>query len=247
VLIAARIGAFFLTFPLFRSSTLPRLVKVVLALALSVMWLANFLARGALDSLHALPTHWLEFGLAAVRESIVGAGLGYLLGLFFLPAQVAGAYLGQEMGFNLAGVTDPTTESTSNVFGDLLNALAMMTFLLADAHQLAIGTLYVSFARLPLASPLPELAPWVFTQSLSDAHRWGMELAAPMAVGLFLTTVVTVLLMKISPQLNLFAVGIPVRLALGLLAAFVFFPDIVLMMERIFLREAWFIQQLGLK
>jgi flagellar biosynthetic protein FliR len=188
---------------------------------------------------------WLAMSIAVVREVIIGSMLGFLLGLLFLPAQLAGSYLGQEMGYNMAGITDPTTESTSNVFGDLLSALAMLLFLSVDAHQLAIGALYSSFANLPLGRPLPEFDAAMVSGSFSNAHRWGMELAAPMGVGLFLVTGITAMLMKISPQLNLLSVGIPLRLALGLGIGLLFFPQLAEILVGIFLRQRELIMRLG--
>jgi flagellar biosynthesis protein FliR len=81
--------------------------------------------------------------------------------------------------------------------------------------------------------------------SFSNAHRWGMELAAPMGVGLFLVTGITAMLMKISPQLNLLSVGIPLRLALGLGIGLLFFPQLAEILVGIFLRQRELIMRLG--
>ena len=245
MLIVARVSGFFVAFPLFRSGMIPRSVKASLVMALSIMWMANFMSSSDV----ALPTfisnHAVGYTVALAREAVIGGMLGYLLGLLFLPAQIAGAYLGQEMGFSMAGMTDPSTDSVSNVFGDFLGAIATLVFLLTNSHLLIFGAIYWSFAKLPLAASLPGLSPELFTQSFADANRWGMELAAPVGAGLFLTTVITAMLMKISPQLNLFAVGIPLRLLLGLGCALLFFPDLVFLMNAMFTQKIRLIQLLG--
>jgi flagellar biosynthesis protein FliR len=246
LLVLSRIGGFMATFPMFRSGTIPPTIKTALAISLSALWLSNLIVSGP-DAMPPAPEdHWLSYGVAVIRELIIGSLLGFLLGLLFLPAQLAGSYLGQEMGFNMAGVTDPTMETTSNVFGDFLTALSMLLFFAADAHQLAIGALYSSFASFPLGHPLPNFDAGVVTASFSNAHRWGMELAAPMGVALFLVTIISAMLMKISPQLNLLAVGIPLRLALGLGIGMLLFPQVAHLMTIIFMRQGELIMRLGI-
>jgi flagellar biosynthesis protein FliR len=245
LLIVARVGMFLTTFPLFRGGTVPQTVKVAMAVSLSVMWLPDLPLPSAELTSAAGGAVWIHYGLGIAREAVIGAVFGYGLGLFFLPIQIAGYYLGQEIGFNMAGMTDPTTDATTNVFGDLLSALATLLFFAADAHLLAIGALQASFEHLPLGRSSRLFTPPAVTQSFSDAHRWGMQLSGPIGVGLFLTTIITALLMKISPQLNLLSVGTPLRLLVGLGIAMVFLPDTVAMMVAIVQQQAHFVERLG--
>ncbi len=245
LLLVARVGTFLATFPLFRGGTIPQVVKVSLALSLSIMWMpdvtlpAEFLGSSNSGSL------WILYAISVAREAVIGGVFGFALGLFFLPVQIAGSYLGQEIGFSMAGVNDPTTDAASNVFGDLLGALATLLFFAADAHLLAIGTLQASLQHLPLGMSEGLFTPAAVTQSFSEANRWGLQLAGPIGVGLFLTTIITALLMKISPQLNLLSVGTPLRLLIGLGIAYVFLPDTIAMMHMIVQHQLNFVQRLG--
>lgn len=246
VLVMARVGMFVATFPLFRSGGIPRLVKVAFCFALSVMWLTLIAADPTGRVMAPLQDQWLSFGLAVAREMILGGMLGYGLGLFLLPAQIAGAYLGQEIGFSLAEMADPSSELSGNTFGDLWQSLAILAFLVADVPQLAIGALYSSFLRAPIGTPLQLFQASEFSQAVSDAHRWAMELAAPLGVCLFLTTVLLMVLMRMSPHLNLFSVGISLRLAAGLMSAFFFLPETVVALQAVFIRASAFVARLGL-
>lgn len=245
LLLVTRVGTFLATFPLFRGGTIPQLVKVSLALSLSIMWLPDVeLPSHLVDSPPGGP-QWLLYALSVAREAVIGGVFGFALGLFFLPVQIAGAYLGQEIGFSMAGLNDPTTDAASNVFGDLLGALATLLFFAADAHLLAIGTLQASLQHLPVGMTEKLFTPSALTQSFSEANRWGMQLAGPIGVGLFLTTIITALLMKISPQLNLLSVGTPLRLLIGLGIAYLFLPDTIAMMHAIVQQQASFVERLG--
>ena len=224
VLVIARVSMFVATFPLFRSGTIPRLVKIAFCLSLSVLWLTLLASdpSGRIDV--PAQDHWVSYGVAVGREMVLGGMLGYALGLFLLPAQIAGAYLGQEMGFSLANMTDPSSDLMGNAFGNLVQSLAILAFLAADIHQLAIGTLYSSFLRMPIGAPLQIFRSTEFSQGVADAHRWGLELAAPLALCLFLTTILLAILIRMSPHLNLFSIGISLRLAAGLITAFLILP-----------------------
>ena len=154
VLVVARVSTFFVVFPLFRAARVPRLIKVSFSIALSGLWLSSM----ANDAAVAFPIisndHWVTYGVAIAREMIIGGALGYLFGLFFLPAEIAGSYLGQEMGLSMASITDPSSGTSTNVLGELLGVFAMLIFFGSDVHHFVIGTLYSSFANIPVGEPL---------------------------------------------------------------------------------------------
>ncbi len=122
----------------------------------------------------------------------------------------------------------------------------MLIFLGSNVHHLVIGTLYSSFARLPVGEPLQMFQMSTFSQGLANAERWGLELAAPIGIILFLTTVLLTIMIRTSPQLNLFSVGIVLRIGIGLVASFVFFPDILSMISVVFSNVSWFVERLGM-
>ena len=101
LLIVARVSTFFVTFPIFRSSTIPKHVKVSLILAISVV---SLMVASASPEFYRTPIHdhYVAYTIALGRELFLGGVLGYSLSLFFLPAQVAGYYIGQEMGLSMA-------------------------------------------------------------------------------------------------------------------------------------------------
>ena len=71
-------------------------------------------------------------------------------------------------------------------------------------------------------------------EGTATAHEWGLVLAAPVAICLFLTTIVLALLAKTSPQMNLFSIGFALRLGVGLVAAFLFFPNLTSVIGKLF-------------
>ncbi len=246
VLVVARVSTFFVVFPLFRAARVPRLIKVSFSIALSGLWLTSMANDAAVAFPDISNELWISYGIAIAREMIIGGALGYLFGLFFLPAQIAGSYLGQEMGLSMASITDPSSGISTNVVGELLGVFAMLIFFGSDVHHLVIGTLYSSFAKFPVGEPLQMFQMSTFSQGLASAERWGLELAAPIGIILFLTTVLLTIMIRTSPQLNLFSVGIVLRIGIGLVASFVFFPNILSMVSVVFSNVRSFVERLGM-
>ena len=246
VLVLARVSIFFLVFPLFRYGSVPRLIKVSLAMALSAAWLPSFatVTSGVLPAL--ANGGWMDLMVALAREVMIGGALGYFLGLFLLPAEIAGAYIGQEMGLSMAMISDPTSGAQKNVVGDGLGALALLIFFGSDIHHLVLGTLYASFTHSFGGGGFPDFHLAMFTQGLSNVERWGLEIAAPVGVVLFLTTLLLSVMLRTSPHLNLFSVGTMLRLGIGLVAMFIFLPDITSMIRVAFSNVLGAVRELGL-
>ncbi len=244
-LILVRVTTFVSVFPLFGGKSLPRLIKIGLSISLSLFWLSTY----PLSSLAALAfthsnIHWLAFGLAVVRELIMGAMLGFAFGLLVLPARIAGSYIAQELGLTLASLADPATNSQTNAVGQLFESLAIILFFVFNIHHVVLGSLHASLQRWPVGGDIAWGTLHLFPAALDEAHEWGFLLAAPLATCLFVTLVLLVVLMKVAPQFNLFSIGLTLRLALGLVATVVFFPEMMAMMVQILQRAGnigqWF-------
>src|SRR5262245_61263501 len=107
-LVLARVGAFVAVLPLLGGGAVPRLVKLGLTVALGCSWFGTLFAKLPPEGLSAsLQSSWPALGVAAGREMLLGALLGYAFGLFLLPARAAGEVLSQETGLSLGGLLDP--------------------------------------------------------------------------------------------------------------------------------------------
>lgn len=225
-LILARTGAFVAALPLLGGNTTPRTVKVGLAVALAVMY---FLLLGGSAIPPALAgkesVSWLVFGVVVGKEILLGAFLGYLMSLVLLPVQIAGDYLGQEMGLALAAQADPSSSNPSLVVSQIFQMLAGLLFFGMNGHHLFFAALHGTFLCFPLGGWSGVSAAAPMTAGLSAAHEWGLMLAAPVGALLFLSTIVLALITRAAPQMNLFSVGFGLRIGIGLFALFVLMPD----------------------
>ncbi len=241
LLILTRVGAFVMMSPWFGDRGVPRMVKVGLVLALTYLWFSvEPLSIGATAQAYG-EGRWLSMALSVAREALFGALLGYWMGLLILPVRIAGSYIGQEMGLNMATLADPSSPSQSNVLSVLLEMFAMVVFFSLDVHHVLLLVLDASFAKHPAGAASGETPITALTTSLTAAHHWGLQLAAPIAVCLFLILIVLALVMKAVPQLNLLSIGFSLRLAVGFVATLAFLPEVLTMMAGLFSQAAYFI------
>lgn len=227
-LILARVGAFVAAQPLFGGRQVPRLVKVGLAFALATFWLGELAPVAGPDDLQfSSATPWPVYALAVVRESLIGAVLGYGLGILLLPARIAGEFIGQELGLSMASVSDPTADNPATLVGQLFEVLGIAIFLDLNGHHIWLAALDGTFERWPIGGAMPSLPVAPLVGGLAQAHEWGLMLAAPLAMCMFVSSVLLALMARAAPQLNLMSVGFSLRLGVGLIAMILFLPELL--------------------
>ena len=235
-LMLARVGAFVAVLPLLGGNSMPRLVKVGLTMALTVLWASTFwqqmpacawLAEGG-----AVP--WVGLGIAVGREVLLGAVVGYTLGLVTIPARIAGDFLAQEMGLSFSNMVNITNDGQATPLTVIFEMLAAALFLGLDGHHGFFGVMQGLMERFPVGGPVPGVPIGGLLHGALAAEEWGLMLAAPVALCLFLTTLILTLLARATPQLNLYTVGFPLRLGVGLVAVLLLLPHGVVTMVSIF-------------
>jgi flagellar biosynthetic protein FliR len=213
----------------FTHGPVPAQVKIGLAAALTLVWAPVCAADAATrisPALHSAHVGW-SLGWLASREALTGLGIAWVLSLWFVPLRVAGAYIGQEMGLTLGGIASPVDQQQSTVITQLVEALGTLAFFLLDLHHLLFWTLRRLLDVFPVAGSGPELdAGWI-VRCVSGGDRVGLELAAPIGILLFILLVVTLLLNRTVPQLNLLSFGMPLRLGVGLALLLLLLPQLL--------------------
>jgi flagellar biosynthesis protein FliR len=227
-LILTRCGAFVTVLPLFGGTNVPRLVKAGLAFALATLWFGNVCSGPPAELLNRpVETAWFAYGVAVAREATLGAMLGYAFGLFQVPARVCGAFLTEELGLSFGAFVNPTATGSASALEQMLDALGILLFLGLDGHHLFLAALDMTFARFPVGGPLPKVPIQHVVAGASLTIQWGLIIAMPVAVSLFVVTFVLSLMTRAAPQINLFTVGFPLRLAAGLVLLFLLLPNLL--------------------
>lgn len=214
-LVLARTGALMVTAPIFSTKALPKQVRALMAVAMSLLVTPVFLST-------SLPPvgDTVEYARLIANEVLVGLLLGLGINILFSGVQVAGQIVSQLSGLSLADVFSPGFDEDVSVFSQLFYFLTLAVFVAVGGHRIVTRALLETFVSLPpghaaLGSNFVE----VLTNILTQAFALGIRAAGPLIVALLLSNLVLGLISRTLPQINVIAVGFSLNslLALGLL------------------------------
>ena len=190
--------------------------------------LAAFIAVAAGPSLPPMPQVPLDSPQAAelvVQQVLIGLTLGFAVRVAFAAIEFAGELIGLQMGLNFATFFDPLSASTATTTNRFLGTLIAWLFILQGGHLLVIGALARSFHTFPAGQGLAEFL--AATQPASwgaEILRTGLLLSLPLVSMLWLVNGVLGLVSRVAPQINVFAVGFPLTLSIGLVGLLMTLP-----------------------
>jgi flagellar biosynthetic protein FliR len=215
-----RIGAVLMVMPLIGARVVPRRVRFVLAVALS-MAIAPLVPIAPMPE--PLSAAWVA---AVIAELATGIAIGLLLQLAFEATTIAGELIAQGMGLAFAQMANPLSGGSGPLMGQLLLILGGLLFLAADLHLALIQLLADSFRSLPSgqASSAVALAP-VLLEFMGRVFMVGVQLALPLIVAMLVINLVFGVLSRTAPALNPLQVGLPATLFAGILLLIVVLPS----------------------
>lgn len=165
---------------------------------------------------------------AVIGEALVGLAAGFAVTLIFFAAQMAAGLIGVNAGFSSAAIIDPFFDGGSGVIERFFSAFAMLVFIQINGHHLFLVGLRDLFDLIEVGSAqVPTGGPERVTALLAGVFVAGVKMALPVLAALLLADLALAILSKVAPQFNLLAVGIPVKLIVGLGALLVALPIIL--------------------
>lgn len=218
LLIALRVGFMLGLVPVFSARQIPIAVRIGLAflityvVAQTVPTLAGPLDLGALV-------------VAIMAQMFIGLVFGFVAFLIFTGIQFAGEILDIQVGFGAVNILNPTTQQQVTIIGEFQLAMATLIYLVSDSHHYLFQGIGGSFAILPL--PYAAIDPLVgrdlvgfFTQALFLIFK----ISGPVAIVLIIVNISLGLLARVAPQMNVFVVGLPIQIGIGLIMILVSLP-----------------------
>ncbi|HET7815011.1 MAG TPA: flagellar biosynthetic protein FliR [Candidatus Baltobacteraceae bacterium] len=218
LLIVVRVSSMLFVFPVFSSQQIPVLARIGLAFLFGFILMHTVPAIAPLGDIGALLA-------AVVSQVVLGILVGFVAYLVFMGIQFAGEILDIQIGFAVANVINPTTQQQVTVIGELQLTLATLVFLMSDSHLVMLQGIGGSFHLLPL--PYINLNPAILGNVMGfvqDSFLIVVKIAAPPAVALFLVNLALGLMARVAPQMNVFVVGFPLQVGVGLLMMAVSLP-----------------------
>lgn len=223
-----RTSAMLLAAPLFGARTLPVRVRVLLAVALSVLIAPLAPMPTSIDILSAAGL------LIAAQQVGIGVAMGFILTMVFSVFAQAGESIALGMGLGFASINDPQNGLSIPVVSQYYVVVATLVFLSFNGHVMLIDMLVQSFHALPVGTE------GIAARSWREVAFWGARMyagavlvALPAVVSLLLVNLGFGVITRSAPQLNIFAVGFPIMILVGLGAMLVTLPAVTDQVVRI--------------
>jgi flagellar biosynthetic protein FliR len=207
-LVLVRISGLMVFAPVFSSEAIPARVKAAFVLAVSFL-VAPVVA--------AFPGAHAELGIMAVLgELSVGLVFGLTLSLLFEALEFAGQVLGFQFSFSLVNLMDPNAPVQIPLMGQMFGLLGTLTVLGAGLHRTMLASLLRTFATAPVGTvTLDPRAGWALVTMASGIFAAALQLSAPVMTATLLAELAVALAGKLSPQLPVMALTVPVKTMLG--------------------------------
>lgn len=153
-----------------------------------------------------------------VQQFLIGLAIGFIIRIAFAAVETAGEIVGLQMGLGFASFFDPQSAGQTLVLARFFNMLALLVFMAVNAHLLMLGVLVESFQILPVSTqPLASNGFFNVAAYGSTVFAVGLQLALPLIAILLMTNLALGILTRSAPQLNIFAIGFPITLGVGLI------------------------------
>lgn len=225
----ARILSLIASAPVIGNPSLPASVKIGLGLLLTVLVAPLVPSPPGIDPASAGGL------LILAQQVLIGLAMGFAMQVVFHAAEMAGELIGLQMGLGFATLYDASVPGFIPILGQYLGIVVSLAFLAVDGHLLLVSALVESFQALPLT---PLSAP----SGLRAVVEWGgsifsfsLALSLPLLAALLITNLALGVLTRAAPQLNIFAIGFPLTILMGILVLALVLPNLAPTLERLFL------------
>lgn len=217
LLVMVRTSGIFIFSPFFSSQNIPNTMKIGLSFSVSLL---------ITSVLRVVPDLTNEILLALIfKELMVGLIIGFISYSFFSAFYVMGQIIDMKIGFGMVNVIDPQNRVQVPLMGNFYYILAFLMLLSVDGHHSIISALVDSYNFIPMGSfKYTEGTMNLLVDTLAKSFEIGFKLSSPIAAIIFLTDIVLGIMSKTIPQMNVFVVGMPLKVIVGLLIVLTSMP-----------------------
>jgi flagellar biosynthetic protein FliR len=229
LLVLVRVAAFFVTLPLFSYRTIPNQFKIGIAFFLTFIMFTNI-------DVSSVNIEGIYFFLL-LKEAAVGLLIGLIAYIIIAAIQIAGGFIDFQMGFAIANVMDPQTGAQSPLTGQYFYIIALLFLLSVDGHHLLIDGVFYSYATVPIDQFIPfhnEGIVEFVIDAFNKMFLIAFQMAIPIVGCLFLVDVALGIIARAVPQLNVFVVGLPIKIFVSFVAILFYLSLYMLLVRLLF-------------
>ncbi len=177
----------------------------------------------------------LSYVLLVAKEFLVGLSMGFIAYIAYNAIYIAGEVVDMQVGFGIVNVMDPMSNIQVPITANVYFIVSMLVFLSIDGHHMLIKALFDSFTTLPLGTA-------EFNAGITDNYiglfgsvfSTGFKIAAPIVATILIADIVMGTISRMVPQMNIFVIGMPLKIIVGLLVLVITIPMFVDVMVSVF-------------
>ena len=230
LLIFVRVSGIFTTAPVFGARNVPTMIKAGMSLVFAVV-LLPILSQQVIT----VPGSFLLYILLVIKEYLVGLIIGFAASLLFSAVQMAGHLIDTQIGYGMVNVLDPLVGQQVPLIGNFKYILALMVFLATNGHYMLISGLMSSFQIVPLTQiAFHATLPMLLINMIINFYIIAFKISLPVVGTILLMDVGLGILARTMPQMNIFIVGMPAKIFIGLFILSISMPFFVFLIEVLF-------------
>lgn len=232
LLILVRLIGFFVILPILSGANIPAMIRMSFSVGFAFMvYVSGLYVDHSFWNDSILGFFWLVVG-----EFFIGFTMAYVVYIVFSLLYLVGQFMDDSIGFNMVSVMDPASQIQVPVIGNLLYLMAMVMLVIGGGLNRLLFALFGSFQVAPIGINFfaNEALPMYVIGLIVTTFYMGLQIAMPVVGALLAINISLGLLVKTVPQMNIFAVGIPLRMFLGLIILFVVIPVFGTVFTRVF-------------
>lgn len=231
LLVLVRVACFISIAPVFGHNSLNTRMKI------SIAFFVSLILYQVVDVSLPVYSDVLEYSTLVLEEALVGLLLGFVAGLSMKALAIAGEFIDREIGFSMATTFDPN-QGMVTITGELYDKIVCLVIMISNLHYYILSAAAQSFELVPVGRIVlnPDLLYTSLIQFIVQVFMIGFRIAMPVFLGATMLNVILGVLAKSSPQMNMFAIGMQLKVFVGLFllaVCIMFVPNIAnYIMER---------------
>ena len=207
-----RIGAMLMTAPVIGTRSIPVRVRLGIVVAITMLVAPLISVPQGIEALS------YESLFISIQQILIGICMGLSFRFIFVVVELAGQSIGQLMGLMLASMIDPQNGNQVPIIGQFYLLLSTLLFISVDGHLLLIQALVMSFYDLPVGiAGINETNFWDVLVWFGEVLAYAVLIILPAMVCMLIVNLSFGIMARTAPQLNIFAVGFPIMIIVGVI------------------------------
>ncbi|MEZ0537781.1 flagellar biosynthetic protein FliR [Caldicellulosiruptoraceae bacterium PP1] len=218
-LILVRMSGIFIASPIFGRRNIPAYFKIGFAFftSIAVFFMFNFK--------YDVPQDIIQYSFLVIKEFAVGLIVGFITYIVFTTILLAGQIIDTSIGFGVANVIDPMSEIQVPLIGNFLYMLMLLMFFITDAHHVLIRGIFYSYKIIPFGRlSISKIFISHFLEIFIKLFVIGIEISLPILLSMLVVDIILGVLSRAVPQMNVFMVGLPLKIIIGILILVILLP-----------------------